>query len=202
MRATRGLRYSVTRLIAPPLPAASRPSKMTTSRGALGAHPLLQLDQLGLQPQAAPPRRPASAPASASPARPWPPSSSTPSRHLTAATDVSPGPGCRPSGRGTGDFESMPGVLRQAEHALADDVAHDLVAAAGDAAARRAEHQLAPRVGAPLAGVGDQLRARAPCDDEVAEPRRCSCVPASLAMLISGPGSWPALILSIARWLL
>ena len=32
MRATRGLRYSVTRLIAPPLPAASRPSKMTTTR--------------------------------------------------------------------------------------------------------------------------------------------------------------------------
>ena len=30
MRASRGLRYSVTRLIAPPLPAASRPSKITT----------------------------------------------------------------------------------------------------------------------------------------------------------------------------
>lgn len=32
IRATRGLRYSVTRLIVPPLPAASRPSKTTTSR--------------------------------------------------------------------------------------------------------------------------------------------------------------------------
>ena len=32
MRATRGFRYSVTRLIALPLPAASRPSKITTSR--------------------------------------------------------------------------------------------------------------------------------------------------------------------------
>ena len=30
--ATRGLRYCVTRLIVPPLPAASRPSKMTTIR--------------------------------------------------------------------------------------------------------------------------------------------------------------------------
>ena len=32
MRATRGLRYSATRLIVLPLPAASRPSKMTTMR--------------------------------------------------------------------------------------------------------------------------------------------------------------------------
>ena len=32
IRATRGLRYWVTRLIVPPLPAASRPSKMTTIR--------------------------------------------------------------------------------------------------------------------------------------------------------------------------
>ena len=32
IRATRGLRYSVTRLIVLPLPAASRPSKTTTSR--------------------------------------------------------------------------------------------------------------------------------------------------------------------------
>lgn len=31
-RAVRGLRYCVTRLIAPPLPAASRPSKMTSTR--------------------------------------------------------------------------------------------------------------------------------------------------------------------------
>ncbi len=32
IRATRGLRCSATRLIVPPLPAASRPSKITTSR--------------------------------------------------------------------------------------------------------------------------------------------------------------------------
>ena len=32
IRATRGLRCSVTRLMVPPLPAASRPSKITTSR--------------------------------------------------------------------------------------------------------------------------------------------------------------------------
>jgi len=32
IRATRGLRYWVTRLIEPPLPAASRPSKITTIR--------------------------------------------------------------------------------------------------------------------------------------------------------------------------
>ena len=51
MRATRGLRYSVIRLIAPPLPAASRPSKTITSRSPVGAHPLLQLHELGLQPQ-------------------------------------------------------------------------------------------------------------------------------------------------------
>jgi hypothetical protein len=37
------------RLIAPPLPAASRPSKMTTRRWPVGAHPLLHLDQLGLE---------------------------------------------------------------------------------------------------------------------------------------------------------
>ena len=39
------------RLIAPPLPAASRPSKTIDDPLALGAHPLLQLDQLALQPQ-------------------------------------------------------------------------------------------------------------------------------------------------------
>ena len=32
IRAIRGLRYSVIRLIVPPLPAASRPSKITTMR--------------------------------------------------------------------------------------------------------------------------------------------------------------------------
>src|SRR5262245_45255085 len=51
------------------------------------------------------------------------------------------------------------GVLREAEDPLADDVAHHLVAAAGDATTRRAEQQLRPRVGAPLAGVGGDLRA-------------------------------------------
>ena len=39
------------RLIAPPLPAASRPSKTTTSRAPVDAHPLLQLHELGLQAQ-------------------------------------------------------------------------------------------------------------------------------------------------------
>ena len=39
------------RLIAPPLPAASRPSKITRTRLPLDAHPLLELDQLGLQAQ-------------------------------------------------------------------------------------------------------------------------------------------------------
>ena len=51
------------------------------------------------------------------------------------------------------------GVLGEAEHALADDVAHDLVAAAGDAPAGRAEQELGPGVGAPLAGVGGDLGA-------------------------------------------
>ena len=99
-----------------------------------------------------------------------------------------------------GDFESMPASFGRPEHPLADDVAHHLVAAAGDAHAGRAEHDLAPRVRAPLAGVGDQLRAehRATTKSPIAAT---VSVPASLAMLISGPGSWPAWILSIARWL-
>ena len=45
----RGLRYSVTRLIVEPLPAASRPSKTTTTRSPSRADPLLHRDQLGLQ---------------------------------------------------------------------------------------------------------------------------------------------------------
>src|SRR6478735_8233995 len=47
----------------------------------------------------------------------------------------------------------------QAQHALADDVALDLVRAAGDAVAGGAEHVLVPREGSPLAGVGSQQRA-------------------------------------------
>ena len=51
MRATRGLRYCATRLIVLPLPAASRPSKTHDEALALGPHPLLHLDELGLQPE-------------------------------------------------------------------------------------------------------------------------------------------------------
>ena len=46
----RGLRYSVIRLIAPPLPAASRPSKTITTR-LPRAHPFLELHELCLEPQ-------------------------------------------------------------------------------------------------------------------------------------------------------
>src|SRR5688572_892141 len=49
--------------------------------------------------------------------------------------------------------------LREAEHALADDVLHDLVGAAGEAGTGDAQHELSPRVGAPLAAVGDELGA-------------------------------------------
>src|SRR4051794_36703561 len=49
------------------------------------------------------------------------------------------------------------GILGQSQHPLADDVAHVLVAAARDAAAGRAQNELAPGVGAPLAGVDDEL---------------------------------------------
>ena len=47
----RGLSRWVTRLITPPLPAASRPSNSTTTLSFLVDHPVLQLDQLALQPQ-------------------------------------------------------------------------------------------------------------------------------------------------------
>ena len=49
-------------------------------------------------------------------------------------------------------------LARQPEHPLTEDVALHLVGAAGDAIPRRAEEMLVPRVGAPLAGVGDQSR--------------------------------------------
>ena len=39
------------RLMTPPLPAASRPSKRTTDLQPLQAHPLLHLEQLELQPR-------------------------------------------------------------------------------------------------------------------------------------------------------
>ena len=50
-------------------------------------------------------------------------------------------------------------LLGEAEHALADDVPHHLVGAAGDAHAGDAEHELRPGVRAPLAAVGDEARA-------------------------------------------
>ena len=53
-----------------------------------------------------------------------------------------------------------PAVRREPEDALADDVALDLVGSAGDPVAGSAEHVLAPPVGAPLTGVGEQVRAR------------------------------------------
>jgi hypothetical protein len=48
MRVLRGLRKVVMRLMVPPLPAASRPSKIT-STGCPGFHVLLQLHQFNLQ---------------------------------------------------------------------------------------------------------------------------------------------------------
>ena len=51
IRATRGLRYSVTRLIVLPLPAASRPSKTTTTRWPVVLTHSWTRDELGLQPQ-------------------------------------------------------------------------------------------------------------------------------------------------------
>ncbi len=47
------------------------------------------------------------------------------------------------------------GLLRQPEHPFGDDVAHDLVGAAGDAHAWHPEQVLRPGIGAPLARVGD-----------------------------------------------
>ena len=38
------------RLMVPPLPAASRPSKMTTTFSALVTNPLLKLDEFDLEP--------------------------------------------------------------------------------------------------------------------------------------------------------
>ena len=53
-RNTRGLTRSVIALIVPPLPAASRPSKITIDAQPLGLHPLLQDAQLALQPASVP----------------------------------------------------------------------------------------------------------------------------------------------------
>ena len=50
-------------------------------------------------------------------------------------------------------------LLGQPEDALADDVAHHFVGAAGNTHARSSEDDLAPGVGAPLAAVGSQLGA-------------------------------------------
>ena len=49
VRAPRGLRCSVKRLIAPPLPAASRPSNNTTTRSPRLLHVALRLEQLDLE---------------------------------------------------------------------------------------------------------------------------------------------------------
>ena len=51
-------------------------------------------------------------------------------------------------------------LLREAEHPFAHDVAHDLVGATGHADAGHAQHELRPRVRAPLAGVRDKARAQ------------------------------------------
>ena len=48
-RSARGLRCSVKRLIVPPLPAASRPSKTTTCLAPVSMRPVLELQQLDLQ---------------------------------------------------------------------------------------------------------------------------------------------------------
>ena len=50
-------------------------------------------------------------------------------------------------------------LLGQAEHLLADRVAHDLLGTAADARAGGGEDVFAPRVGAPCAGVGHESRA-------------------------------------------
>ena len=73
-------------------------------------------------------------------------------------------------------------------HALADDVAHDLVGAAGDAPAGDAEHELRPGVGAPLAAVGDEARSE---HRRRASPRcaACSACSRACAIDISGPGA-------------
>jgi len=57
-----------------------------------------------------------------------------------------------------GVSRSTPRLDGQAEDPLADDVALHLVRPGGDAVAGRAGEQLAPRVGAPLARVGDESR--------------------------------------------
>ena len=49
-RNTRGLTRSVIRLIVPPLPAVSRPSKTMQILGAGGLDPLLQGDELAVEP--------------------------------------------------------------------------------------------------------------------------------------------------------
>ena len=49
MRKMRGLTRSTMRLIMPPLPAASRPSKMIDDAGVRRLDPVLELDQLNLQ---------------------------------------------------------------------------------------------------------------------------------------------------------
>ena len=90
------------------------------------------------------------------------------------------------------------GLLRQAEHPLADDVVEDLVGPPGHAHAGQPEHELGPGVGAPFAAVGHQLGAEHR-GDAARSPERMLAVSESLAIDISGPGSWPVAILAMAR---
>ena len=56
IRTTRGFVFSVMRLIVPPLPAVSRPSKTTTTLRPVVDDPLLEADELGLEAARAPSR--------------------------------------------------------------------------------------------------------------------------------------------------
>ena len=89
-------------------------------------------------------------------------------------------------------------LLWQAEHPLGDDVALDLVGAAGDAVAGRAEQVLGPGERAPLAGVRDQPGAeqrRRPVASSGAWSRsRAACRPTPPA-----PGRRPATRAAVTR---
>ena len=90
-----------------------------------------------------------------------------------------------------------PGFGGEAEHPFADDVALDLVAAAGDAVARGAEDVLAPGVGAPLAGIGGETGPKTSVATSVM--RRMCSVQASLPIEPSGPGVWPPRVAAATR---
>jgi ribonuclease HII len=57
----------------------------------------------------------------------------------------------RPAGRHGSALAFDRRLLRETEHALGEDVAHDLVGASGDADAGNAEHEARPRIGSPFA---------------------------------------------------